>query len=227
MVVAGEPPGAPWSLRADDRRWVLEPLGHRAGAGRADGAGGRRDPRRPRSTRTRRWWRTRSPASSTAMVRSTRSMGRRPLGRDADVAAVTEEFHEPTGRCSSDCSARWRSSTATDSRPTFERSKTLELIAWLALHREHSTRAGARTALWELDVRDATFANVVSEARRAMARLVAATRRRGVARPHAHGGPAAPRGRASPTSTSCGPDSTGPVCSRRSWRSRRCARPSS
>jgi two-component SAPR family response regulator len=54
-----------------------------------------------------------------------------------------------------------------------ERSKTLELIAWLALHRDHSTRAGARTALWDLDVRDATFANVVSEARRAMARLVA------------------------------------------------------
>ena len=56
--------------------------------------------------------------------------------------------------------------------PSFERSKTLELIAWLTLHRERSTRAGARTALWELDVRDATFANVVSEARRAMARLV-------------------------------------------------------
>ena len=55
---------------------------------------------------------------------------------------------------------------------SFERSKTLELIAWLTLHRERSTRAGARTALWELDVRDATFANVVSEARRAMARLV-------------------------------------------------------
>ena len=54
----------------------------------------------------------------------------------------------------------------------FERSKALELIAWLALHRDRSTRAGARTALWELDVRDATFANVVSEARRAMARLV-------------------------------------------------------
>ena len=40
------------------------------------------------------------------------------------------------------------------------------------MHRDRSTRAGARTALWELDVRDATFANVVSEARRAMARLV-------------------------------------------------------
>ena len=55
----------------------------------------------------------------------------------------------------------------------FERSKTVELIAWLATHRHHSTRGAARTALWELDVRDATFANVVSEARRALGRLVA------------------------------------------------------
>jgi two-component SAPR family response regulator len=54
----------------------------------------------------------------------------------------------------------------------FERSKTRELIAWLGTHRERSTRTLARTALWELDVRDATFSNVVSEARRAMARLV-------------------------------------------------------
>jgi nucleoid-associated protein YgaU len=60
-----------------------------------------------------------------------------------------------------------------DGRPgVFERSKTVELIAWLATHRSSSTRAAARTALWELDVRDATFANVVSEARRALARLV-------------------------------------------------------
>ncbi len=56
---------------------------------------------------------------------------------------------------------------------SFERSKTVELIAWLATHRDRSTRTAARTALWELDVRDATFANVVSEARRALARLVA------------------------------------------------------
>ena len=61
-----------------------------------------------------------------------------------------------------------------DGRPgSFERSKTVELIAWLATHRERATRSGARTALWELDVRDATFANVVSEARRGLARLVA------------------------------------------------------
>ncbi len=54
----------------------------------------------------------------------------------------------------------------------FERSKTVELIAWLATHRSRSTRGAARTALWELDVRDATFANVVSEARRALGRLI-------------------------------------------------------
>lgn len=55
----------------------------------------------------------------------------------------------------------------------FEKSKTRELIAWLSTHRERATRSGARTALWDLDVRDETFANVVSAARRTMARLVA------------------------------------------------------
>ena len=54
----------------------------------------------------------------------------------------------------------------------FERSKTRELLAWLATHRTRATRTSARTALWELDVRDSTFANVVSEARRSLARLV-------------------------------------------------------
>lgn len=54
----------------------------------------------------------------------------------------------------------------------FERSKTLELLAWLVTHRSNSTRTAARTSLWDQDVRDATFANVVSEARRAMARHV-------------------------------------------------------
>jgi LysM repeat protein len=54
----------------------------------------------------------------------------------------------------------------------FERSKARELIAWLATHRRRASRTGARTALWEIDVRDSTFANVVSEARRTLARLV-------------------------------------------------------
>ena len=54
----------------------------------------------------------------------------------------------------------------------FERSKALELVVWLSQHRRRPTRNAARTALWDLDVRDATFANVVSDARRALARSV-------------------------------------------------------
>jgi len=55
----------------------------------------------------------------------------------------------------------------------FERSKALELVVWLSQHRRRPTRNAARSALWDLDVRDATFANVVSDARRALARAVA------------------------------------------------------
>jgi LysM repeat protein len=55
----------------------------------------------------------------------------------------------------------------------FERSKAQELVVWLTQHRHRPTRASARTALWDLTVRDATFSNVVSDARRAMAKVVA------------------------------------------------------
>ena len=55
----------------------------------------------------------------------------------------------------------------------FDRGKSLELVTWLSQHRERPTRGMARTTLWEVAVRDATFANVVSDARRALARAVA------------------------------------------------------
>jgi len=48
----------------------------------------------------------------------------------------------------------------------FTRSKSRELLCWLALHRDRPTVASARTALWEVDVEDATFHNVLSELRR-------------------------------------------------------------
>ena len=57
---------------------------------------------------------------------------------------------------------------------SFERAKALELLVWLAQHRTSASRMGARTAMWQTDVRDATFNNVVSDARRALARLVEA-----------------------------------------------------
>jgi len=48
------------------------------------------------------------------------------------------------------------------------RAKSLELLAWLALHRPVCSRDAARAALWVRDVSDASFANVVSGARRAL-----------------------------------------------------------
>lgn len=53
---------------------------------------------------------------------------------------------------------------------SFERAKSIEFLAWVVLHRRCATREAARTALWETDVRDGSFANVVSEARRALSR---------------------------------------------------------
>ncbi len=53
----------------------------------------------------------------------------------------------------------------------FERSRSVELLAWLVTHRRHATRMGARTAMWEIDVRNATFSNVVSDVRRGLARV--------------------------------------------------------
>jgi hypothetical protein len=52
---------------------------------------------------------------------------------------------------------------------SFEKSKSLELLAWLTTHRERPTRIAARTALWEISVQDATFNNVVSGLRRGLA----------------------------------------------------------
>ena len=50
----------------------------------------------------------------------------------------------------------------------FQRSKSVELLCWLLLHRDRPTVAAARTALWEVDVEDATFHNVLSELRRGL-----------------------------------------------------------
>ncbi len=51
-----------------------------------------------------------------------------------------------------------------------ERTKSTELLAWLALHRRGATRSSARAAIWSAEVSDATLSNVVSGARRALSR---------------------------------------------------------
>jgi len=50
----------------------------------------------------------------------------------------------------------------------FRKAKSLELLCWLCFHRDRPTVSGARTALWEVDVEDATFHNVLSELRRGL-----------------------------------------------------------
>ena len=55
----------------------------------------------------------------------------------------------------------------------FERARATELVAWLTEHRTGATRSRARAALWGQPIQDATFANVVSDARRGLANLVA------------------------------------------------------
>ena len=52
---------------------------------------------------------------------------------------------------------------------TFRKSKSVELLCWLAFHRDRPTVSMARTALWEIDVQDATFHNVLSELRHGLA----------------------------------------------------------
>ena len=54
----------------------------------------------------------------------------------------------------------------------FARPKSIELLAWLTHHRERPTRVAARTALWSAEVSDATMTNVVSDARRSLARAL-------------------------------------------------------
>ena len=50
----------------------------------------------------------------------------------------------------------------------FRKSKSVELLCWLCFHRERPTISAARTALWEVNVEDATFHNVLSELRRGL-----------------------------------------------------------
>lgn len=61
--------------------------------------------------------------------------------------------------------------SADGSEPVFEKSRSVELLAWLVTHRDRPTRAAARTAMWESDVRNATFNNIVSDLRTGLQRF--------------------------------------------------------
>jgi hypothetical protein len=53
----------------------------------------------------------------------------------------------------------------------FFKKKSLELLTWMALNRNRSTRSAARNALWEVSVADSTFSTVLSDMRRGLTRV--------------------------------------------------------
>jgi nucleoid-associated protein YgaU len=142
--------GARWRLRLDGANWRLEPLGLTV---------------EPRGLAA-------DELADAGALLADACVEPKPITRVARPEPAAGPFVEP----------RWEllvrllgSVDVVDrhGRPVaFERAKALELVVWLAQHRQHPTRTAARTALWESAVRDATFANVVSDARRGLARLV-------------------------------------------------------
>jgi hypothetical protein len=56
-------------------------------------------------------------------------------------------------------------------RASFRKKRALELLVWLSLNRDRPRRTAARTALWQVDVSDATFSTVVSDMRRGLSDL--------------------------------------------------------
>jgi len=58
-------------------------------------------------------------------------------------------------------------------RAVFGKKKSMELLCWMALNRDRSTRSAARTALWDVDIAGSTFSTIVSDMRRTLRKLSA------------------------------------------------------
>lgn len=72
---------------------------------------------------------------------------------------------------------------AVGNRADFRKGKSLELLVWLCCNRDRMRRSAARTALWDVNVSDSTFATVMSEMRRALRELMPSVAAYDVARP--------------------------------------------
>jgi hypothetical protein len=53
----------------------------------------------------------------------------------------------------------------------FRKRKALELLSWLSINRDRPLRSAARTAMWESNISDSSFATVVSDMRRGLSDL--------------------------------------------------------
>ena len=145
--------GAGAVLRADEHDFVLEPLGRRVNPVGLS-------------------------VAEVAAVDELLDFAERPLPFDNDrpvwaPPSTTADFRDQAHQFVVHVLGQVTVQSAIGASVVFDRSKAQELVVWLSQHRQRPTRVSARTALWDLAVRDATFSNVVSDARRAMARLVA------------------------------------------------------
>ena len=53
-------------------------------------------------------------------------------------------------------------------RVDFEKSKSEELVMWLAMHPTQQRRSSARAEMWHTPIKDATFSNITSDVRRSL-----------------------------------------------------------
>jgi hypothetical protein len=53
-------------------------------------------------------------------------------------------------------------------RVDFEKSKSEELVMWLAMHPSQQRRSSARAEMWHTPIKDATFSNITSDVRRSL-----------------------------------------------------------
>jgi hypothetical protein len=53
-------------------------------------------------------------------------------------------------------------------RVEFEKSKSEELVMWLAMHSSQQRRSSARAEMWHTPIKDATFSNITSDVRRSL-----------------------------------------------------------
>ena len=56
-------------------------------------------------------------------------------------------------------------------RAQFGKKRAMELLCWMALNKDRSTRSGARNAMWDVTVTDSTFTTIVSDLRRSLGRI--------------------------------------------------------
>lgn len=52
------------------------------------------------------------------------------------------------------------------SRATFAKKRSVEVLAWLSMNLERPRRSAVRTAVWDVDISDASFSTVMSDIRR-------------------------------------------------------------